>query len=182
MSEFYVYAYLREDNTPYYIGKGKGDRAYSKMKGEVNPPKDKNKIVILKDKLKESDAFSEEIALISQYGRKDIGTGILRNKTNGGDGPSGRKVSESSRLLMSINRKGKGTGPQTSEHIENKAKSRRGVKQTPEHIEAAAAPKRGVKHSETRCRNISNALKGNIPWNKGLKTGPRSNKNIERTT
>jgi len=179
MSEFYVYAYLREDDTPYYIGKGKGDRAYSKLKGEVNPPADKTKIVILKDNLEESVAFAEEISLIKQYGRKDIGNGILRNKTNGGDGASGRKVSESSRLLMSINRKGKGTGPQSTKHIENKAKSRRGVKQTPEHIEAAAAPKRGVKHTEARCRNISEALKGNIPWNKGLKTGPRSVKNKE---
>lgn len=179
MTDFYVYVYLREDGSPYYIGKGKGDRAYYKLKGEVNPPPDKTRIVILKDNLEESVAFQEEINLINLYGRKDLGTGILRNKTNGGDGPSGRKVSDASRLLMSTNRKGKGTGPQTPAHIENKAKARRGVKQTPEHIEAAAAPKRGVKHSATRCRNISEALKGNIPWNKGLKTGPRSAKNKE---
>ena len=92
--EYYTYAYLREDRTPYYVGKGKERRIYLKGKGEVNPPKDKSRIIFLKQNLTEEEAFKHEIYMISIFGRKDLGTGILYNMTNGGDGCSGYIVSE----------------------------------------------------------------------------------------
>ena len=88
-NRFYTYAYLREDRTPYYIGKGKGNRAYKKGKSEIGKPKNKSKIIFLKRNLTEQEAFKHEIYMIAVFGRKDLGTGILRNKTDGGDGISG---------------------------------------------------------------------------------------------
>jgi len=85
MNEFYTYAYLREDKTPYYIGKGTGNRIYSKSR-RVERPKDKSKIIYLKKNLTEEEAFKHEIYMIAVFGRKDLGTGFLDNRTNGGDG------------------------------------------------------------------------------------------------
>ncbi len=86
---FYTYAYLREDRTPYYIGKGKDDRAYKKHKNQIKPPKDKSRIIFLKQNLTEEEAFKHEIYMIAIFGRKDLETGILHNRTDGGEGASG---------------------------------------------------------------------------------------------
>lgn len=95
---YYVYAYLREDKTPYYIGKGNDKRAWKSHKrtnGTELLPKDKSKIVIIVDGLEEQVAFDYEELLIFEYGRKDLGTGILRNVSNGGGfGSSGYKHTE----------------------------------------------------------------------------------------
>lgn len=82
---YYVYAYIRlENDTPYYIGKGTGNRAYQKTNRSVSVPSNKNKIKFYITNVTEEDALNFEIAYIKLFGRKDKGTGILLNKTDGG--------------------------------------------------------------------------------------------------
>ena len=52
-NDYYTYAYLRKDKTPYYIGKGIGNRAFVKRKG-INPPRDISRILFLKKNLTEN--------------------------------------------------------------------------------------------------------------------------------
>jgi len=104
MNNYYVYAYLRSKDsgtakagTPYYIGKGCGNRAYEqhRINGKgVWTPKDKSLIVFLQQNLTEQEAHHLEIQLIATHGRKDIKTGILENRTNGGEGVSGIIITE----------------------------------------------------------------------------------------
>lgn len=85
---YYVYMYLREDNTPYYVGKGKDRRLY--MNSRTTPkPQDKSRIIIIHDNLTELQSLILERYYIRWFGRKDNNTGILRNLTDGGDGTSG---------------------------------------------------------------------------------------------
>ena len=92
--------YLREKDSkngpagsPYYIGKGKKNRATS-GKHYVPIPSNKSNIRFIKENLSEDDAFMWEVFWIVEFGRIDLGTGCLRNLTDGGDGPTGYVLSE----------------------------------------------------------------------------------------
>jgi hypothetical protein len=115
--QYYTYAYLREDRTPYYIGKGKGDRVYKKRKNDIKPPKDKSRIIFLKQNLTEEEAFKHEKYMIAVFGRKDLGTGILHNRTDGGEGISGFTHSQETRKKLSELSKGRICKKETKEKI-----------------------------------------------------------------
>lgn len=137
---YYVYMYLREDGTPYYIGKGKHNRAWVNTGRTFRRPEDESRIVIHTEDLTEEQALSLEIELIAEYGRKDIGTGILRNLTDGGEGVTGLRHSEETKRKISDYRSGK----------ENSKEARRKMSEA----------KRGKKFSQEHKRNLSKALKG----------------------
>jgi hypothetical protein len=100
MKKYYTYAYLREDRTPYYIGKGSGNRINENKGRPCGKPKDKSRIIFLKQNLTEEEAFKHEKYMIAVFGRKDLGTGILHNRTDGGEGTSGLIHSKKSKEKM----------------------------------------------------------------------------------
>ena len=123
IKDYYTYAYLREDGTPVYIGKGKGNRIHNKGSHRYFPPPERR--IFLKTGLTNEESQRHEIYMIHVLGRKDKGTGILRNLTDGGEGVSGRKnPPETINRMKSAraNAKGRQTGewkhtPESSRNI-----------------------------------------------------------------
>jgi hypothetical protein len=157
MSDFYTYAYLRVDKTPYYIGKGKDKRAYQREKYDIKPPKDKLRILILKKNLTEEEAFRHEIYMIALFGRKDLKTGILYNRTDGGQGCSGRKCNEEIKRKISESNKGKKRSEKTKRRI---SEAKKGEKRTEEFKRNVSKFHKGKPLSEEHKRKMSEAKKG----------------------
>jgi hypothetical protein len=119
---FYIYAYFRDKDsniskagTPYYIGKGSGKRAWASH--SIGIPKKNWQIVILEQNLSEIGAFALERRYIRWYGRVDNETGILRNLTDGGEGPYGCIKSVETRLKQHKAQVGKKKSPEHCEKI-----------------------------------------------------------------
>ena len=106
---YYTYAYLRKDRTPYYIGRGKGKRAFDKR--HIGYPPTKDRIIFLKTGLTFSESIQHEIYMISVFGRKNNGTGILRNLTDGGEGVKGLKHSKETKRKISLAKRGMNFSP-----------------------------------------------------------------------
>lgn len=96
MKKFYVYLHLRKtDGKVFYVGKGQGRRKYS-----YNDRSDWWKRVVEKhgytieiaqDKMMEPESFLLEMWLIAKFRHEGQ---PLVNLTDGGDGPTGKEVSE----------------------------------------------------------------------------------------
>jgi hypothetical protein len=116
--DFYVYLHRKATTGEvFYVGKGRGRRAW-KAHNETRSAlwlqvvaKHGLIVEIAQDGLQEWYAHELECELISLHGRRDTGHGQLVNFTDGGDGASGCKSSESKKQKLSEHFKGKKRPP-----------------------------------------------------------------------
>ncbi len=164
---YYTYAYLREDGTPYYIGKGK-ERHGKKYRITAQHPgiaiPTSSRQLILKTFDMEFDAYKHEMYMISVFGRKDLGTGILHNRTDGGDGHT--NMSDYARKRCSETHKGKVLSEETKRKISSTRK-KKGYKCSEEQKQKYSKmysgegnPNYGKNHSQETLKKISEGTRG----------------------
>ena len=169
--EYYIYSYIDPiTNLPFYIGKGSGDRLNRHLRTAKSDywHLDSNKhkinkiskilslglepvIRIEESQLSENESFEMERFYILKYGRSDIGTGILTNLSDGGEGQSGWDPPEEYRINMSKSVSGSKNGmfgKKQKEESKNKIREKAtGRKFKPDVIEKMSFDRMGEKNN-----------------------------------
>lgn len=129
---FYVYLHVNPiTNEPFYVGKGKNNRAYSshgRNKLWHNVVNKYGKTVqFVAEGITEEEAIRIECSLIEKYGRRDNETGILVNMTDGGEGVAGKVYTPTDRKILSDSMKAYYTTPHAIEKRKITAKKTNAV-------------------------------------------------------
>ena len=180
---YYVYEHIRLDKMePFYIGKGKGERAYDLYRNDHHDAitdKYGHAVVIIADNLTEEEAYWVERDTIEDY-VFNLGYGIdikghndynhelphLTNMDWGGiGGKSGVKHSEESKQKIGEARKGKNpyankTPEEMEEARQKMSESHKGIKMSEEAKRKSSESHKGKKASEETRRKMSESRKG----------------------
>ena len=149
-NRFYVYTYSYPNGDPFYVGKGTNKRiSHHLLDAKAGRKLNSFNVRVIKKLLEEGkepiikkivDNIDEELAFlveqefISKYGRRNDGSGILTNNTNGGEGTFGSK---------GIKR--------TPEQIEQMRLRATGVKQSEETKIKRSKKLNGYQHKKVEC-------------------------------
>lgn len=150
---FYTYVYRDPSRgmEPFYVGKGKGNRArYHQGRSDKSPMT--HRIQLMKRNgiepdieiigaINEDHAFFMESCLIEMLGRRDLKTGALLNLTDGGDGASGLVHSPSTKAKISA----------------------ASMNMSPETLAKKSASQKGKRHSDESRAKMSIAQRNRSP-------------------
>lgn len=145
---YHTYIDRKPDGTPFYVGVGNAARIKCVDRNDLHRNIRKKYPNWTRTVIETSDREScleFEVFLISEIGRRDLGTGPLANMTAGGEGAAETVVSEETRKKMSASGKGKIL---STECVEKIRLALTGKKKTPEQIEAMRQRLTGKKQSD----------------------------------
>lgn len=171
--KYYLYCHRRkDDNSIFYIGKGSGKRAWTRQGRNIYWKRVAEKagfeVEILYHDLQEEEAFILEkdfIRNLKEFGCK------LSNITDGGEGASGVKMSEETKLKLSKARTGIKLPLSAKEKL---SKARTGIPLSQSHnLSISTSTKNRTLSPETR-QKISESLLKNKNKKQGRKTKDHS--------
>lgn len=167
------YAYVLRDPrtaTPFYVGKGAGQRFERHLRGRSHNRRVRMMIESIRRDgykpaveviaaLDESHAFLLEECLIDVFGRRDLLTGPLFNETAGGEGSSGRRLTHSAatKARISASLKGRVITPEHRARIGAANRGRPGPSdaQKAKMLAARLRPEARARASETAKRTVT---------------------------